>query len=104
MKETTQDTRQRRRTIDGHAASPPTASAITEGLSTRAHEAVDHVAQTVEKVRERAGHATKMARDAEQRLIESASRQTKVYARKHPIATFGNAFAAGIVLSALLKK
>jgi ElaB/YqjD/DUF883 family membrane-anchored ribosome-binding protein len=111
MTETTQNGRQRRETIDSHDVSQPTPNTITERVATSAHETVDRVARAAEQaehnVREHAGDAAEMVRGAEQRLVDSASsgaRRIKIYVHKHLLGTVSIAFAAGVVLSALLRK
>jgi ElaB/YqjD/DUF883 family membrane-anchored ribosome-binding protein len=86
-------------------------SATTELLADKAHAAVDQVAKTAGKaeqtVRDRAGKAAEVARDSEQQAIETATRsarQVRAFVRRNPIAASGIAFAAGLVLSSLMRR
>jgi len=82
-----------------------------EDIATRARLRVDAAADTVdENIEDVAGRFADIEaqlRDAGDRLLESArvlSAETSKHTRQHPLAAIGIAFAAGIVVSKLLRR
>lgn len=83
----------------------------TEHLAAKAHETVDRVARTAaeaeEEVRARAAEVARKARQSEERAMQAAEEslgKAEAYVRKNPLLSAGIAFAAGVALSALLRR
>lgn len=94
---------------NSHDAENPAPAA--ERLASRAHEAIDRAEETASSIedglRSRARHAAEVAAEAEERALAGArdhAAQARRYIRSNPFATAGIAFAAGIVISALLRR
>ncbi len=70
-----------------------------ERATTRAHEAVDRVAQTASAYAERFGEKAEEWLEMKDNWVEGA----REYVREHPVAALGIAAAAGYILSMLLR-
>jgi ElaB/YqjD/DUF883 family membrane-anchored ribosome-binding protein len=82
-----------------------------ERLASMAHDTIDRVAdgaaRAENEVREGAAKLADKARESEERVIESADAGLKAarqYVRENPILSAGIAFAAGLVMSGLLRR
>ncbi len=91
--------------------SPSGDHATTDRLSERAHESVDQVAKTAGKVEERVRHEASEAdarvRDAGQKAKERSDEtlhSVSTFVGEHPLTSLGVAFAAGTLLSALIRR
>ena len=83
----------------------------TDRLAGAAHAAIDKAADSVKGAEKR---AREVASDASDRLHETADRartegeklakSLKDYTGKHPVASLGIAFAAGVVIASLLRR
>lgn len=60
--------------------------------------------QTAQQAREQAEVADSDNSDALQQQAEALSQQVSEYTRSHPLAALGMAFAAGVLVSALLRR
>lgn len=87
------------------------ASPATERLAEKAHRSIDgaaaSVAEAERELRRAAAEAAERARRSEEQLAEALDRnlsRVRGYIEKNPIQSAGIAFAAGIVLSALLRR
>lgn len=85
--------------------------ATTDRLSERAHESVDRIARTAgkgeERVRHEAADAEARVRDVGQKAREKsdeALRTLDVFVRDRPLLSIGLAFAAGSLVSALVRR
>ncbi|MFP8965796.1 hypothetical protein ACKC9G_04390 [Pokkaliibacter sp. CJK22405] len=86
-------------------------TSTTANAAAKAHEAIDRAAVHAERAEE--GIRTKAGEMDEQMRAQYAKARAKgeevcdgvsTYVRKHPVASLGMAFGAGVVLSALLRK
>ena len=82
-----------------------------EDIATRARHRVDATAdkvdENIEDVADRFADIEAQLRDAGDRLLESArvlSAEASKHTRQHPLTAIGIAFAAGIVVSKLLRR
>lgn len=85
--------------------------ATTDRFSERAHESVDQVAKTAGKAEERIRHeaadAETRIRDAGQKAKDRSNEIVKVvgdFIQDKPLTSLGIAFAAGTLLSAILRR
>ncbi len=84
---------------------------VSEKAADQVHEAVDRLAASAKDAEER---IRKLVAEAEGRLqsksdnaqkrVEDLADSVGEYSREHPLATVGVAFAAGFLLSALLRR
>jgi ElaB/YqjD/DUF883 family membrane-anchored ribosome-binding protein len=86
-------------------------ASTTQRLAEKAHETVDRAAQVAtdaeESLRSSAARAAETFRAGEERATETLDEGlTKVrgYVEKNPLASAGIAFAAGVVVSMLLRR
>ena len=90
-------------------AASPSASPVTSKASAALHKTVDTLAEkaagTEEKLRTTATHSAESIA-AQQQQIQDKWQNSKVrnYATENPLATAGIAFAAGVLLSSLLRR
>jgi ElaB/YqjD/DUF883 family membrane-anchored ribosome-binding protein len=94
----------------------PRRTASTEGETTQhiasaAHDAVDRFAKTASQaeteVRTRASELADKARESEERAIETFDqnvRKARAYVKRNPLTSAGIAFAAGLVISNLIRR
>ena len=83
----------------------------TEHLSQAAHETIDRAARGAAKVesslRESASHAGEQAKATKERAavqFDSALKRLDAFMHEHPVSAAGVAFAAGMLLSSLLRR
>ncbi len=88
-----------------------TEPAATEHLAGKAHDPIDRVAESSAeaetKLREQAGAAADRIRDTEERAKAAAERSAESmtgYMRENPLMSAGIAFAAGMLLSGMLRR
>jgi len=88
-----------------------TRSTTSDRLASMAHDTVDKVAETArsaeQQARVAASRAADKAREAEDRMRTAADEglsTVRSYVEQNPLAAAGIAFAAGIVLSSLLRR
>ncbi len=86
-------------------------AATTDRVSAKAHETVDRVAASAasaeEKLRAQAAEASARVHDAREQVAQKSresAEQLQSYARENPLKTAGIAFAAGFVISALMRR
>jgi ElaB/YqjD/DUF883 family membrane-anchored ribosome-binding protein len=82
-------------------------SQTTSSDESMAHETVDRMTQTAQcaddEIRAAATKVVDAARVLQQRAMEAGSR-VRSYAETNPLTTAGIAFAAGVLLSALIRR
>lgn len=86
-------------------------SATTQRVAERAHQTIDRAAEVAaeaeESVRTSAQRATERLREGEERARESfddSVNRLRTYVEQNPLAAAGIAFAAGLLVSALLRR
>lgn len=77
-----------------------TAHDAVDSISASAQEAEERIRQVVAEAEKRLKAASSDAREQGEDLLENVSD----YAREHPVATAGIAFAAGFLLSSLFSR
>ena len=99
-------------TATANAANPKTAvtaSPVTEKASAALHKTVDTLAEkaasTEERLRSTAAHSAESVAQ-KQKMIQESWDKSKVrnYAVENPLTTAGIAFAAGMLLSSLIRR
>jgi ElaB/YqjD/DUF883 family membrane-anchored ribosome-binding protein len=87
------------------------AAAATDHLASRAHETIDRVANSAAeaelRIREGAEAAASKVKESEERarqLASDSAEQVSGYIKQNPLLCAGIAFAAGVVLSSLLRR
>jgi ElaB/YqjD/DUF883 family membrane-anchored ribosome-binding protein len=100
--------KERRMTTNGHKESERTA---TDRLAAKAHETVDSVAERAQRaereLRGAAARKAEQARELHEQATERAEqtlRRASSYLQNNPLAFAGIAFAAGVLLSSLLRR
>lgn len=82
-------------------------SQTTSSIDSMAHETVDRMTETAQRAEDEIrGAATKVVDSAkllQERAVEATSR-VRSYAETNPLTTAGIAFAAGVLLSALIRR
>lgn len=85
--------------------------ATTDRLSDRAHESVNRIDKTAgkveERIRQRAADGEAQVRDAGQKVQELSDEtlnSVSVFVRDSPLIALGIAFAAGTLISALIRQ
>jgi len=88
-----------------------TSARTTEQLRSAAHETIDRVAQAAtgaeQRIRETAAEAAERAHRTQAQAGDAIDRgvaELKGYVKTNPIATAGIAFAAGVIVSSLLRR
>jgi ElaB/YqjD/DUF883 family membrane-anchored ribosome-binding protein len=103
-------TKERRMTTNGHKDSERRET-TTERFAAKAHETVDTLAERAQRAeREMRGAATRTAEQARELHEQAAERAEQTlrragsYVENNPLAFAGIAFAAGVLLSSLLRR
>jgi ElaB/YqjD/DUF883 family membrane-anchored ribosome-binding protein len=91
--------------------SPEAGSSTTDRLASMAHETLDRVSTTANRaeheVRGAATRAADSAKHLQARATDAANdnaRMLRSYAERNPLITAGIAFAAGVLVSALVRR
>lgn len=91
--------------------SPGLANSTTERLASMAHETINGVTAKANRAENEVRDATMKAAEGAKLLREHATaaaednlRKLRSYAESHPLVTAGIAFAAGALLSALIRR
>ncbi len=86
-------------------------SSVADQVAEAAHETVDRVAKSAadaeERIRKAAAEAErnlKKSSDKAQQQTQELNRVVTDYVNKHPVKSIGIAFAAGVLVSALLRR
>ena len=86
-------------------------SRTSDRLASMAHDTIDKVAETAahaeKQARDAASRAAEKAREAESQVRAAADQSIKgvrSYVEQNPFASAGIAFAAGVILSSLLRR
>jgi ElaB/YqjD/DUF883 family membrane-anchored ribosome-binding protein len=95
-----------------HASiSPELGSSTTDRLASMAHETIDRVTPTASRAENEVRGAATRAADSAKLMQEHAVaaaeenlRKVRSYAESNPLITAGIAFAAGVLLSALVRR
>jgi ElaB/YqjD/DUF883 family membrane-anchored ribosome-binding protein len=95
-----------------HASiSPELGSSTTDRLASMAHETIDRVTPTASRAENEVRGAATRAADSAKLMQEHAVaaaeenlRKVRSYAESNPLVTAGIAFAAGVLLSALVRR
>jgi ElaB/YqjD/DUF883 family membrane-anchored ribosome-binding protein len=102
-------TKERRMATNGQKDSGPTTT--TDRVAATAHETVDSIAERAQRaereVRGAAARTAEQARDFQEQAAERAEqtiRRAGSYVENNPLAFVGIAFAAGVLLSTLLRR
>jgi ElaB/YqjD/DUF883 family membrane-anchored ribosome-binding protein len=102
--------KERRMTTNGQKDTERTES-TTERFAAKAHETVDTLAERAERaereVRGAAARTAEQARELQEQATQRAEqtlRRASSYAENNPLAFAGLAFAAGVLLSTLLRR
>lgn len=94
-------------TTDGYNDSNGRKDTATDRLAAKAHEAVDEVADraahTEREVREAAARTAERVRDAGA-TAEQGMRRVAAYLETNPLTCVGVAFAAGMLVSSMLRR
>lgn len=92
-------------------AAPKQDSSLADDIKIKGHRVVDNVADRVDvaerQLREKQADLTARGQEASDRAQEELARyksEAEAYARKNPLAATGIAFAAGVVLAAILRR
>jgi ElaB/YqjD/DUF883 family membrane-anchored ribosome-binding protein len=95
----------------GGSNSDPASTSTSDRLASKAHETVDKVAETAkhaeQQARSAAAKTAEKAREAQDQIRAAADEgfdKVRTYVERNPLASAGIAFAAGIVLSSLLRR
>jgi ElaB/YqjD/DUF883 family membrane-anchored ribosome-binding protein len=83
----------------------------TDRLASMAHESIDRVSTTANRaeteMRDTVAKTTEGAKELEERALDTAKvglHQTQAYIEKNPLMSAGIAFAAGALLSVLIRR
>jgi ElaB/YqjD/DUF883 family membrane-anchored ribosome-binding protein len=86
-------------------------AAATQRLAEKAHQTVDRAAEVAteaeETLRDSAARAAETLRAGEERAVETLDEgmaKVRTYVEKNPLASAGIAFAAGVLVSMLLRR
>ena len=86
-------------------------ASATDRLASMAHDTLDRVAPKANRaereVRDAAARTTEGAKHLQEQAVEAAEqglRQARSYIASNPLTTAGIAFAAGVLLSALIRR
>jgi ElaB/YqjD/DUF883 family membrane-anchored ribosome-binding protein len=97
--------------VEGSGADVRPSNATTERFAAKAHETIDRVADTANQAereaRAAAQRAAERAREMQERAMQAADEnigKLRSYVEHNPLTSAGIAFAAGVVLSALLRR
>jgi ElaB/YqjD/DUF883 family membrane-anchored ribosome-binding protein len=94
-------------TTDGYNDANGRKDMATDRLAAKAHETVDHVAdraaQAEREVRDAAARTAERVRDASA-SAEQGMRRLAAYLESNPVTCVGLAFAAGMLVSSLLRR
>jgi ElaB/YqjD/DUF883 family membrane-anchored ribosome-binding protein len=107
----TSKTKERRMATNGHKDSERKESTTTDRFAAKAHETVDTIAERAQRaereVRGAAARTAEQAREFHEQAAERAEqtiRRAGSYVESNPLAFVGIAFAAGVLLSTLLRR
>jgi ElaB/YqjD/DUF883 family membrane-anchored ribosome-binding protein len=93
-------------TSNGHKESDRRETA-TDRFAAKAHETVDSIAERAQRAEREVRGAAEQARDFQEQATERAEqtvRRAGSYVENNPLAFVGIAFAAGVLLSTLLRR